>query len=127
MGNQPMQYWEVWYAKAAATGLLLGRCLIDETDTLLVHAVPDFVTVEVTNEQGVRLAYGKGLQRTQDSPMTRLRRQGDRITREDIWPTGADLGAVVLLPGGEAGILNQWWNADNRSEWRWQVEFYNHI
>jgi hypothetical protein len=34
---------------------------------------------------------------------------------------------VVLLPGGEAGILKSWWNADDRKEWRWDVEFYNQI
>ena len=36
-----------------------------------------------------------------------------------------DIGRVVILPGGEAGILKSWWNADDRREWRWQVEFYN--
>lgn len=45
---------------------------------------------------------------------------------EDGWPTDADLGRLVILPGGEAGILQAWWNADDRSEWRWSVEFYNH-
>jgi len=33
----------------------------------------------------------------------------------------------VILPGGEAGILKAWWNADDRKEWRWQIEFYNQI
>jgi hypothetical protein len=23
--------------------------------------------------------------------------------------------------------LKSWWNADDRKEWRWQVEFYNQI
>jgi hypothetical protein len=32
----------------------------------------------------------------------------------------------VLLPGGEVGILKQWWNAEDESAWRWQVEFSNH-
>jgi hypothetical protein len=95
-----MQYWEVWYPKAAATGLLIGRCLIDETDTLLAHAMPDYVSVAVHDESGSRLAYTQDLPRTQESPMTRLRRQADQITREDIWPTEADFGAVVLLPAG---------------------------
>src|SRR5574341_1617424 len=125
LGAKPMQYWEVWYPKAAATGLLIGRCLIDETNTLLVHATPDYVTVAVHDDQGNRLAYAQDLIRTQESPITRLRRQGDRIIREDIWPTEADYGAIVLLPGGEAGVLKQWWNAEDRREWRWLVEFYN--
>jgi hypothetical protein len=57
--------------------------------------------------------------------MTRLARRGDAIVREDRWPTDADLGAVVILPGGEAGILKAWWNAPDGSEWRWSVEFSN--
>jgi hypothetical protein len=49
------------------------------------------------------------------------------ISREDRWPAAADVGAVVILPGGEAGELKSWWNADDGSAWRWQVEFYNHV
>jgi len=30
------------------------------------------------------------------------------------------------VPGGEVGILTAWWNAEDGSSWRWQVEFYNH-
>ncbi len=33
---------------------------------------------------------------------------------------------MVILPGREVGQLLQWWNAEDGSEWRWQVEFYNH-
>jgi hypothetical protein len=47
------------------------------------------------------------------------------VQREDIWPRPTDLGSIVLLPGGEAGVLKAWWHADDHSEWRWQVEFYN--
>jgi hypothetical protein len=59
--------------------------------------------------------------------MSFLLRHGATITLEDGWPTPSDIGRVVLLPGGEAGILKSWWNADDRKEWRWQVEFYNQI
>jgi hypothetical protein len=31
-----------------------------------------------------------------------------------------------MLPGGETGELKQWWHAEDKSEWRWTVEFYNH-
>jgi hypothetical protein len=58
--------------------------------------------------------------------MTRLQRRGDAIEREDRWPVESDLGALVLLPGGEVGTLTAWWNADDGSEWRWLVQFYNH-
>jgi hypothetical protein len=57
--------------------------------------------------------------------MTRVRRRGDTFTREDEWPQDEDIGRPVLLPGGEVGILRQWWNAEDGSEWRWTVEFYN--
>ncbi len=58
-------------------------------------------------------------------PMTRLALEGEAITREDRWPTEADLGTVVILPGGEAGILTAWWNEEDGSAWRWSVEFSN--
>jgi hypothetical protein len=125
--SNELQYWEVWYPKAAATGLLLGRGRIDPADEILVHAPPEVLTVEVSDGRGRRLAYGKDLPQTLDSPMCRLRRAGERITREDFWPTEADLGRLVLLPGGEVGTLIEWWHAPDRKEWRWRVEFYNSI
>ena len=59
--------------------------------------------------------------------MSYLVRRGAAISLEDGWPTPADIGRVVILPGGEAGILKAWWHADDRKEWRWQVEFFNQI
>jgi len=56
----------------------------------------------VRSESGERLAYAQDLRRTQTSPMCRLRREGDSIVREDIWPDDSDLDSVVILPGGEA-------------------------
>jgi hypothetical protein len=122
-----MQTWEVWYPKAAATGLLLARGALDPTDVLLVHAVPDFVTVEVRDETGRRVAMGVDLERTLQSPICRLIRSGSSVLREDIWPTAEDHGLPVLLPGGEVSILKSWWHADDRKEWRWQIELYNSI
>lgn len=58
--------------------------------------------------------------------MTRLTCNGAQIQREDQWPTDADIGALVMLPGGEIGRLTAWWNAADDQEWRWSVEFYNH-
>ena len=121
------QYWTVWYPKAAATGLLLGRGRLDPTDRLMVHAAPDTLTVEIVDEAGRRLAFGQDLPQTLEAPMCWLRRDGDAIVREDIWPNPEDLGALVLLPGGEVGVLKKWWHADDRQSWRWQVEFYNNL
>jgi hypothetical protein len=102
--------WEIWYPKAASTGLSLARGMLDATDVILAHAVPS-----------------ADLERTQQSPICRLRRVGASVTREDIWPQEADVGLPVLLPGGEVGILKSWWNADDRKEWRWVIELYNSI
>lgn len=123
--NQNLQYWSIWYPKAAATGVLLARGLMDPTDELIFHAAPDVLTVEVTDAQGNRLAFGQDLEQTTESPMCRLRRVAERIQREDFWPGDHDTGKLVLLPGGETGILKGWWHAADKKEWRWQVEFYN--
>ena len=93
---------------------------------MLVHAAPPVLSVVVRDEEGNVLAEGSELERGTEGPMCFLVRNGDRITLEDGWPTDDDLGRLVLLPGGEAGTLCEWWNADDRSEWRWRVEFYNH-
>jgi hypothetical protein len=119
--------WTLWYPKAASTGLLFARARIDYTEEVLVHAAPEYLTVEVENDYRGLVAFGQDLKRAQESPMTRLRRAGDTITREDVWPTDGDLGTVVILPGGEAGILKAWWHAEDHREWRWQVELHNRI
>jgi len=122
-----LEYWEVWYPKAGATGIPLARGLLDHTDSLVLHSAPDVLTAEVRDERGNRLAFGQDLERTQPSPMCRLSRQGDRINREDIWPTPSDIESIVLLPGGEVGVLKAWWHAADKKEWRWQIEFYNSL
>jgi hypothetical protein len=124
MGSD-LEYWEVWYPRAAATGVLIARGAMDPTESVIFHSAPDVVTVEVSDSGGRRLAYGAHLARTQQSPMCRLRRGGGSIAREDIWPVEGDIGSLVMLPGGEVGVLQAWWNAEDRMEWRWQVEFYN--
>jgi hypothetical protein len=124
-GEKNLQYWQVWYPKSAATGILVGRGLIDPADSILLHAAPDVITVEVYDQAGNRLGYGKDLSQTLESPICRLQRIGERISRTDIWPGEEDLGSLVLLPGGEVGKLISWWNSPDQMEWRWQVEFYN--
>src|SRR2546430_745795 len=92
---------------------------------VLVHAAPPKLQVKVIDAAGNVVARGDGLERHQPGPMSFLVRRGTSITLEDGWPTEKDIGLVVILPGGEAGILKSWWNADDRKEWRWQVEVYN--
>jgi hypothetical protein len=121
----PIELWDLWYSQAASTGLAFARGRLQSTDTLLVHAAPPMLTVEVRSESGVRLAFSQDLAQTADRPMARLTRRDGHIVREDLWPTFDDIGQLVILPGGEVGRLLQWWNADDGSAWRWQVEFYN--
>jgi hypothetical protein len=120
------QIWDLWYPNAAAQGLPFARGRLDATDILLVHAAPGFLDVSVWDDGGRLFARGKNLERTAERPMARLTVRGDRVEREDLWPQDEDIGRPVILPGGEVGILQSWWNAADGSEWRWQVEFYNH-
>jgi len=127
MGKEEDELWDLWYGKAASTGISFARGRIAAGVTsMLVHAAPEFLTITIYNIEGRRLAAGEDLQMTTDSPMCRVMREGHRITRQDLWPSAADLGSLVILPGGEVGTLNAWWHAEDHSEWRWQVEFYNH-
>jgi hypothetical protein len=120
------EIWDLWFPNAGAQGLPFGRGRMDHVDAALVHAAPQSLRVEVRDDAGRLLAYGDQLQRTADRPMARLRRTGASITREDLWPAAEDIGRPVILAGGEIGILRAWWNAEDGSEWRWQLEFYNH-
>jgi hypothetical protein len=124
--DSQLQVWDLWYPKAGATGVPFARGRLDKTNILLVHAPPPVLTVEVRSESGQRLAYAQDLQQTAERPMARLTVQGERIAREDLWPAQSDIGHVIILPGGEVGKLISWWNAEDGTEWRWQVEFYNH-
>jgi hypothetical protein len=120
------QTWELWYPAAAATGLEFARGRLDPTDVLWVHAAPDRLAVTVREGDDRVIARGEPLERVGDYlPMTRLTLHGEEVHREDRWPTAHDLGSLVILPGGEVGTLIDWWNADDGSAWRWQVEFAN--
>jgi hypothetical protein len=126
MAQQTTEEWDLWYPKAAATGLPFARGRSAGTDVLLVHAAPPVLTVTVRDGAGRVVATGIDLQATDDTPIARLTRHGDKVERADIWPGAQDIDRLVLLPGGEIGTLKQWWHADDRSEWRWQIELYNH-
>jgi hypothetical protein len=117
--------WDLWYPEAGATGLPVARGRLDATDVLLVHAAPGTLDVDVRDDDGNLIAQGRGLAQTLDSPIARLRKRGGEVSREDVWPDESDIGRPVILPGGEVGILVSWWNAEDRSEWRWRIELYN--
>jgi hypothetical protein len=121
-----LQVWDLWYPGAGSQGLSFARGRLDATDALLVHAPPASLRVEVRDDDGRRLGFGDQLRQTADRPMARLALAGGVVTRVDLWPEAVDVGRPVILPGGEVGILLEWWNAADGSDWRWRVEFYNH-
>jgi hypothetical protein len=125
MAEQQLQTWDLWYPRAAATGLPFARGRLDPADVLWVHAAPDFLTVTVREGERV-VARGTDLARAgKELPTTRLWIEGREVRREDRWPAHQDLGSLIILPGGEVGTMLEWWNAEDGSEWRWRVEFYN--
>ena len=127
MSAARVQTWELWFPEAAANGLLFARARIDPATELWVHAAPETLAVTVRDERDVPVARGEPLRRSGlQLPMTRLSVANGVVSREDRWPTESDVGKLVLLPGGEVGRLLGWTNAADGSEWRWQVEFYNH-
>ena len=125
-----IEVWDLWFPDAGATGVSFARSRVDSDaagERLLVHAAPPRLEVAVRNDDGAVVARGEKLERHEEGPMSFLVRQDGEVTLEDGWPTDADVGRLVILPGGEAGILQGWWNAEDTSEWRWRVEFYNHL
>jgi len=120
------QTWDLWIPDAASQGVAFARGRCAATEVMWVHAAPPVLRVEVSDDAGRRLAFGDQLERTAETPMTRLTVAADGVRREDRWPGPDDLGAPVILPGGEIGTLAAWWNAPDQQEWRWSVEFYNH-
>ncbi len=126
MADNRNQTWELWFPGAAATGLEFARGRIDPTDVLWVHAAPSKLAVTVREGDDRVVARGEPLERQGSYlPMTRLTLEGGVVRREDRWPSESDLGALVILPGGEVGVLTAWWNANDGSAWRWSVEFSN--
>lgn len=126
MALDDLHTWELWYPGAGATGIPIARARIDPTDVVWAHAVPRTLAVTVRQGDDRVIARGEPLQRKGPYlPMTRLALVGDAVEREDRWPVDADLGTVVVLPGGEAGILTAWWHAEDGSAWRWSAEFSN--
>jgi hypothetical protein len=126
MSSKQQHLWDLWIADVGATGISFARGRLDPTDTMIVHAPPEKLNVEVRSNDGTVVARGENLSRTADTPMARLRMGGNRITREDIWPNESDYGTLVIVAGGEVGMLRSWWNDAQHQEWRWSLEFYNH-
>jgi hypothetical protein len=94
---------------------------------VFVHAAPAQLQIEVRRaDDDVRVASGEVERDGDYTPMTLLTLNGGAVSRAEIWPSAEHFGLPVLLAGGEVGILRGWEHADDRSWWRWQVEFSNH-
>jgi hypothetical protein len=120
--------WSLRYPFAASTGIEFARGRLDPTPTLLAHAAPEALTVEVYVNGSELVAIGQDLVRKGAStPITKLTMDGERVTREEIWPTDDDIGLPVILPGGEVGILTEWSNAPDHTSWEWAIRLSNHI
>jgi hypothetical protein len=117
--------WDLWIPDAASRGISFARAAAAFSERVFVHAAPTVLRVEVSDDQGRRIAFGDQLRRESDSPMTLLTVHNQEVTRVEMWPHDGDLGTLVILPGGEAGTLTAWWHAPDHSEWRWSVEFHN--
>lgn len=120
------QTWEIRNPDGGMLGTEFARGVAEPTDMLLAHALPERIDVVVRDGEAV-IARGDGLSHDESAPMARLRIEGDGVRRENVWPDGSDVGRPVILPGGEIGILCEWWHAPDHSEWRWKVEFSNHV
>ena len=94
--------------------------------TVFVHAAPRDLEVEVRADDGTTVVRGSVERDGDYVPMTLLTLDGGSLHRAEVWPDESHHGLPVLLAGGEVGILLRWENADDRSWWRWAVEFSNH-
>jgi hypothetical protein len=119
--------WDLRNPDGGMLGLEFARGVADATDYLLAHALPERITVVVTDDNDTVIAKGEDLAHDASRPMARLWVRGGRVERENVWPDESDLGRPVILPGGEVGILRAWWNADDGRSWRWQVQFSNQV
>jgi hypothetical protein len=119
--------WTVRSSDGGMNGLEFTRATTAGGFTrVLIHAAPAHAQLEIRDEDDHRLA-GGDLERDGDySPMTLVEILGDRVQRREVWPDEGFYGTPVLLAGGEVGILRGWQHAEDRSWWRWSVEFSNH-
>jgi hypothetical protein len=119
--------WEIRSPDGGSMGLEFARARLDGYARLLVHAAPSRIDVDVRDREGRQLASATGLQAEGATPISRLTVYEGSIRRENVWPDERDLGLPVILPGGEVGILISWWNAEDHSSWRWQIELSNSV
>jgi hypothetical protein len=119
--------WELRNPDGGAQGLEFAKARMGDHRVVLVHAAPSRLNVVVRTVNEVLIAIGTDLHAEGETPISRLALDDLRIVRENVWPAEEDLGLPVILPGGEVGILRSWWNAEDRSAWRWTLELSNSV
>ncbi len=117
--------WELRNPDGAMLGVEWARGRCEAREVILAHSLPERIEVTVRDDSDRIVAHGHDLTGDEPTPIARLHLRDGEVTRESVWPGEEDLGRLVILPGGEIGELRQWWNAEDGSEWRWQVEFHN--
>jgi hypothetical protein len=119
--------WDVRSRDGGMNGLEFARALTaGGFRRVLVHAAPARMAVRVTADDDTVVAAGDADRTGDYSPITQLDLGDGTVARTEVWPDRDALGLPVLLPGGEVGVLTAWEHADDRSWWRWSVEFSNH-
>ena len=120
--------WDIRSGDGAMNGLEFTRATTaGGFRRVLVHAAPARAQVEVRDEGDDLVVAGAADRHGDYTPMTLVEIDRSDLNRHEIWPDERHLGLPVLLAGGEVGILRRWEHADDRSWWRWSVEFSNHV
>jgi hypothetical protein len=108
-------------------GLEFARCTTaGGLRRVLVHAAPAQAQLEIIAADDRVVARGDLDRHGEYTPMTLIELRSATLSRREIWPTEEFYGLPVLLAGGEVGLLQNWHHAEDRSWWRWSVEFSNH-
>jgi hypothetical protein len=119
--------WTIRSADGGMNGLEFARATTaGGFSRVLIHAAPTRAQIEVWDEEDRLVARGDVDRQDDYSPMTLLEINGGGLRRQEIWPDQGLYGVPVLVAGGEVGLLRSWEHAEDRSWWRWTVEFSNH-
>lgn len=119
--------WNIRSRDGAMNGLEFSRATTaSEFRRVLLHAAPAQASVEVVDDDGRRIVRADVDRDGEYSPMTLLELADGDVRRSEVWPGQEHYGLLVLLSGGEVGVLQRWEHADDHSWWRWSVEFSNH-
>ena len=119
--------WELRSRDGGMNGLEFARATTASGfPRVLVHAAPARLHLTVVADDDTVVLRADADRDGAYSPITLLELDGGQARRSELWPGPEHLGLPVLLPGGEVGVLTAWEHAEDRSWWRWSVEFSNH-